>query len=1197
MHLKRLEVTGFKSFAAPLDIDFNEGITSIVGPNGSGKSNVADGIRWVLGEQSAKQLRGAKMEDVIFAGSDSRKRVNIAEVSLILDNEDEYMMSDFSEISLTRRLYRTGESEYFLNRKPCRRKDIVDLLVDSGLGKDAYSMIGQGEVDQILSSKPEDRRTIFEDAAGVLKYKSRKYESEKKLQETLDNLNRVQDILYELEEQLTPLEQQASTAKEYLQHQEEKERLDIGILVHDIEEKHASWQEYKESLADIEKEWQTEKQNLDEEKGALSRQKETLAHLESELDTRQNEWLETSEALQQQEGHRNLMVERGSNAHERLDELDRRIRELQQAWEEKRKQLDEETETLNEKISAEQQNNEQLQAIEQRLNKSKADVEKELEDLKGKYIDALNTQAASKNELRYTKEQQERIQGRLERLLSQNEGEQERLEDQVREEEKAKRECEEIEERLQTENQSYEQAQTHLTAVQEDKNDAEQKLYANYRKGEDARSRLQLLQRMDEEHAGFYQGVKAVLQAGEAQKLAGIHGAVGALIATEQRFEKAVETALGATMQHVIVEQEKDARQAIQFLKMNRQGRATFLPRTVMKPRYIPGAVLDRLRGDEGFCGVAAHVLTVDERFANVIENLLGHVVLAVDLESGNRLANMVQYRNRIVTLDGEVINPGGSMTGGSDKRKGMELLSRQREQEELEEKLKQLDAETEKLEKNVAAVKKKVETADKAVSDHRQTVDDLRTRLAEAKEAHVHLQAESGKMNSELSLYRKEKESLEAEQAQWAEQMRDLEAKVARETEENERLQADIDAKEKEKEEQEESEQALQEEFTQLRIQAAARKEQMDSQRQTVDRLKSDVAAEQKDLQAATKERENLEQRLQEVEGGSDSLDQEIEQLKQRKSELEQQIDALKQQREEQQRAIEKKEHQLSTLENRVAAAEENRYQLQVSYQHLDMELDQRLERLQADYEISYEAARQRPSFEEETVEDARKRLKLVQKSIDELGSVNIGAIDEYERVNERYQFLTEQQADLTEGRDTLITVIREMDEEMTRKFNETFALIRTYFQETFTAMFGGGEADLLLEDPDDLLETGINIYARPPGKKRQSLSLLSGGEKSLTAIALLFAILHVRPVPFCVLDEVEASLDEANVDRFANYLRTFSSQTQFIVITHRKGTMIASDILYGVTMEESGVSRLVSVKLEDYAYDEAEGVLQTGG
>ncbi|WP_160141615.1 chromosome segregation protein SMC [Salicibibacter halophilus] len=1198
LFLKRLEVTGFKSFAAPLTIDFNEGITSIVGPNGSGKSNVADGIRWVLGEQSAKQLRGAKMEDVIFAGSESRKKVNIAEVSLILDNEDEYMMSEYSEISLTRRLYRTGESEYFLNRNACRRKDIVDLLVDSGLGKDAYSMIGQGEVDQILSSKPEDRRTMFEDAAGVLKYKSRKQESEKKLQETMGNLDRVQDILHELEEQLAPLELQASTAREYLQHQEEKERLDIAILVHDIEAKHASWDEYKHSLATMEKDAEAEKQTLTEAQEDLARKKETLADVERKLDAAHNELLQTSEALQQREGHRNLMEERGTNANERLEALDRRIRELQQTWEQKSAQLEEEASVLNEKIEAERKNKKELENLENKKNKTKADVEAELETLKGDYIDALNAHAASKNERRHSKEQRERVQERLKRLFAENEESEHHLANRHEEEATAKKTYEALEQKLQAEEKALEDARVRFEAEQKKKEKAEQQLYANYRKLDDTRSRLQLLQRMDQEHAGFFQGVKAVLQASEAQKLTGVHGVVGALISTGERFEKAVETALGAAMQNVIVESEEDGRRAIQFLKMNRQGRATFLPRSVMKPRTIPGTVQERLRGAEGFCGVAAQVVAADKRFTAVIENLLGHVVLASDLKAGNRLAQIVQYRNRIVTLDGEVINPGGSMTGGSDKRKGMEILSRQREQEELQEKQKQLAAENEQQEKNVAAIKQKEQTLRQETETHKQQTEDVRTRLAEAKETHVRVQAEAEKMDAELALYTKEKQALESERQEWDAQLEHLETRERDEAEKTERIQAAIDEKEKEKEEQAQSEQEMQEAFTQLRIQAAAKKEQLDHQKQTVERLRSDVAAEQNDLHAAMNEREELEKRLQEVSGGSDNLEEEIEELQAKKAEKEQETSDLKARREEQQQSIEKKENHLAVLEKRAADKEEKRYQLQLSHHRLDIELDQLLERLQTDYEITFEAAKKRPAFEEETVEDARKRLKLVQKSIDELGHVNISAIDDYARVNERYQFLSDQQADLQEGKDTLTAAIREMDEEMTRKFRETFTMIRTYFQETFSAMFGGGEADLLLEDPQDLLETGIEIYARPPGKKRQSLSLLSGGEKSLTAIALLFAILNVRPVPFCVLDEVEASLDEANVERFANYLRTFSLQTQFIVITHRKGTMVASDILYGVTMEESGVSRLVSVRLEDYAPEtEAEEALQTIG
>lgn len=735
MHLKRLEISGFKSFASPLTVDFDRGITAVVGPNGSGKSNVADAVRWVLGEQSAKQLRGSKMEDVIFAGSESRKRVNLAQVTLVLDNEDGHLQSDYTEISMTRKLFRTGESDYKLNGTSCRRKDLVDLLVDSGLGKEAYSMIGQGEVEKILSSKPEERRAMFEDAAGVLKYKSRKQQSEKKLQETMENLDRVEDILHELEQQIEPLEIQASTAKEYIEKKEELTALDVALLAIDIEDKHKKWSVSKQDVETLQERLKTEEKQLASYTDARKEETNKLQNIEQNLETAQTKLLEASERLQQQEGHKKLMDERGTNAYTRLDELDKRITAIESEWKRKKTELDDEDQDLREKTNQLTALDEQWKELTNRASRSKEDLEEEIETLKTTYIDVLNEQAATKNELRYHDEQRKKLRHRLRILDEENKGTDEELKAQDKQHQDAMQRVKALQAKREAANDDEQSLDGEIEQAIKKKVDTEDHLYRGYRSREDVTSRLALLDRMEQEHAGFFQGVKAVLQAKDRENLTGIVGPIASLVSSDKKFETAIETALAGALQHVVVDTERSGRQAIQYLKNHREGRATFLPLDVMRARTIPKALVQKLQTHDGYLGTAKENVQYEQQLEPVVGNLLGAVIIATDLKAGNQLAQMVNYKNRIVTMDGDVINPGGSMTGGGEKRKGMELLGRKREREELREKQTSIEEAIQSLEKRVATEKETLAQLEEKKQEQLLQSETIRLELETAKE------------------------------------------------------------------------------------------------------------------------------------------------------------------------------------------------------------------------------------------------------------------------------------------------------------------------------------------------------------------------------------------------------------------------------------------------------------------------------
>ncbi|WP_066175140.1 chromosome segregation protein SMC [Bacillus marinisedimentorum] len=1180
MFLKRLDVVGFKSFAERVSVDFVPGVTAVVGPNGSGKSNITDAIRWVLGEQSAKSLRGSKMEDIIFAGSDTRKSLNVAEVALTLDNTDRFFPTDYSEITVTRRVYRSGESEFFINKQSCRLKDIVDLFMDSGLGREAFSIISQGRVEEILSSKSEDRRTIFEEAAGVLKYKHRKRKAEQKLNETQENLHRVEDIIHELEGQLEPLKIQASIARDYLEKKAELKEIEVALTVHEIEELHEQWEAQKADFArnsDLEIRLGAE---IQKKEARLEELRDTMLAIDESVNDLQEVLLIASKDLEKLEGRKEVLKERKKNYHQHRESYKQQIRD----GEEKAARLEMNLKQENQKLADYQSElsaiGEKLKQKQTELTVSDQNIEEAIENMKTDYIDLLNRQAAFRNEIRYIEEQLTQEQSKNSRLDEDSHKYSSRLEEIRNRKAEIEEKLEEKGKEIEAQAAEFHQFQQKLEKNRQSYSSSESKLYQAYQYIQQFRSKKEVLEDMQDDYSGFFQGVKEVLKARD--RIPGIAGAVAELITVPKEYETAIETALGGAMQHIVIDNEKNARSAIGFLKKMRYGRATFLPMTVLKGRSIPAGQLEAVSGHPAFIGVGAELVKHEDRYSPVISNLLGNVIVTSDLKGANDLARMLNYRYRIVTAEGDVVNPGGSMTGGAAKQKGNSLLSRQRELEHLKRKLAEAEKQTGQLEKRVKSLKETISADEKRMDEWREKISRAKMDEQALKSGLREVEMEERNASERLSLYEHEMQSYQQDRQQKSEKLDKLKKELAASTLEAKELEQTIEQLTKQKSVQQHSKEALQSDVTELKVTYAEKQQMAANQENTVARIAAEQAETKELLENAKEEFILLEEEMNSNSSGEEKLEEEIIRKRREKDESVSLISNRREERMKHQQKHDDIERELKEEKRQYKQLTELLRDEEVKINRLDVGLENRLDHLRDEYALSFDAAKAEYELTV-TAEEARTKVKLIKLAIEELGSVNTGAIEEYERIAERFSFLEEQRNDLMEAKETLHTVIAEMDEEMTRRFQSVFYDIREHFGTVFAELFGGGRADLLLTDPDNMLTTGVDIVAQPPGKKLQNLNLLSGGERALTAIALLFAILKVRPVPFCVLDEVEAALDDANVHRFAAFLKQFSAESQFIVITHRKGTMEEADVLYGVTMQESGVSKLVSVRLEE--------------
>lgn len=1182
MFLKRIELAGFKSFADKTEMEFVRGITAVVGPNGSGKSNISDGIRWVLGEQSAKSLRGGKMEDIIFAGSDARKAVNYGEVSLTLDNEDHVLPLDFNEVTVTRRVHRSGDSEYLINKQSCRLKDITELFMDTGIGKEAYSIIGQGRIEEILSTRSEDRRGIFEEASGIVKYKSRKRESVRRLDETEQNLLRIHDLVTELEDQIGPLKDQSEKAIRYKELKEQLKRKEISLYVYQIEQIHGSWSEANAKLELLKEEQLSLSTVVSAHDAKLESDRSALRQLEEEVETVQNQLLQYSESFEKNEGYGEVLKERRRNLERTREQLAASVDSGGTRLTERQEELV----RMKDKLAALQK---ELAELRDNLSAEEAKLvgvtggisQQQEESLKGNLLELMNRMAQARNEIRYADQQQEALGRRMNRAVEESGKWETQKEELLHRKEQIDRNVERFGKEIADLRSGYITESERYQTLQKLLEESQGALRKWEQKREAQTSRRDTMKEMQDDFDGFMLGVKEVLKASRKSVLHGVHGAVAELIRVPEKLELAMETALGASVQHIVMDNEAVSRQAISFLKQRQLGRATFLPLDVIRPRQVSGSDRSMAEGEAGFVGFGSELVQYDPKYSSIVGSLLGNVVIAETLEQANKIAARFQYRYRVVTLEGDVVNAGGSMTGGSHHKKSNNLLGRKRQLDQLDQEILETEKQIGKLHKGIEQVRgEMVESQDK-LDDLRKSGDDKRIEEQQASGDRKQLEHELRHVLEQAELAGQEKTSYEQE-AKEIQESRTRAEKLLSELEDEEKAthQA-IQAAEFARKANESAKDELQTQLTTLKVREGKLDQETFSLEEQLKRLQSDVDNHEKEQR---QNRKMLSSVLAELEQNAAESVKQIEDLnhfKLKKDEASKQLEFKRASRSQLSKKLELEESETKEQRTQLRSVEEQLRQTEIGVNRLDVELENILKKLSEDYELSYELAKHRYPIPED-VPAAQDEVRELKRGISALGDVNLGAIEEYQRVNERYEFLSEQKNDLVEAKTTLYQVIKEMDDEMSKRFKTTFDAIRREFGTVFTKLFGGGRADLILIDPERLLETGIDIVAQPPGKKLQNLQLLSGGERALTAMALLFAILQVKPVPFCVLDEVEAALDEANVVRFAQYLREFSEQTQFIVVTHRKGTMEEADVLYGVTMEEGGVSKLVSVKLE---------------
>lgn len=1180
MYLKRIEMQGFKSFADKTVLEFKPGITTVIGPNGSGKSNISDAIRWVLGEQSMKSLRGAKSEDIIFAGTQARKSLGFAEVSIVIDNNDNKLPIEYSEVTVTRKIYRSGETGYFINKVPCRLKDILELFMDTGIGKDGYSIIGQGKIDEILSNKSEDRRHIFEEAAGIVKYRTRKQESEKKLEQTKLNLLRINDILAEIEANIELLKLQSDKAKQFLDLREELKSIEVGLFIYNINT-------YKEKLEQLVKDEDiitSQKEAEDSKMEALQASKEELRQvvddITAQIENMQNIGFESSnkiEKINSEIGISNERIQNNTANKQRLEaeilEVKSRIEELK---EEQKQKLEKKTNLTSNKEKFEKELAEkeaELAELSKKLSAKELEIEGKKQivqdniDKKYELAAEINTQDVNYENLEKRKKQlKNEIDSVISELDSTRYGKNEISKGFYDIESKRNIAVEKLEKSVQAKEQNmqklkqYEDEISKLTYTQRMK-----------------QARHQFLIETEKEKEGYNKTVKSLLVACDKDSSLnkGIHGVLANLISVEKEYETAIEMCLGQALQNVVTSTEQDAKKMIEYLRSNSLGRASFLPIA-----SVQGKKLDKLTKMDGVIGIASDLVKCKKEYEQIILSLLGRTVVVEDMDTAIALAKKDKYSFRIVTLKGDIISSSGSISGGSVQTKTVNILGRSREIEDLEKELKKLEKqiadktaekeeyassigdsieETAKLEKELQEIEIIYATEKQKMVAVEENITRLENRLAKLKEEVT----QTEKQKEENRLLKEQKETEIQTLTQQIEELNKVIEEFALNNKDNQKYIDDLNF-----------------DITNLKISVTSFDESESSIEEMVERISQDIKNNEQSIEnknqnilAINEENTKLEQTITEYNA-------QIEQIKQEVTNSGTKVEELKQERIAKNEKLVNTENEIQSQFSTLESLKEQIIKLDVKKTKLEQDLQQVVESLWNEYELTPNSTEeyQKPN----NVATAQKQVNSLRNKIKDLGSINIDSIEEYKKTKERYDFMSEQRLDLENTASKLRKIIGDMTTTMQNQFKEKFELINKNFNEVFTELFNGGKAELILENEENILECGIDIRVQPPGKKLQNMMLLSGGEKAFTAIALLFAILKINPAPFCILDEIEAALDDVNVYRFAEYLKKFCKQTQFLVITHRKGTMEAGDSVYGVTMEENGISKLLSIKLK---------------
>ncbi|MDQ0222218.1 chromosome segregation protein SMC [Streptococcus moroccensis] len=1184
MFLKEIHMQGFKSFADKTKVVFDQGVTAVVGPNGSGKSNITESLRWALGESSAKSLRGGKMPDVIFAGTENRKPLNFASVTVVLDNKDQFIKDRGSEIKVERQIYRNGDSEYLIDGKKVRLRDVHDLFMDTGLGRDSFSIISQGRVEAIFNSKPEERRAIFEEAAGVLKYKTRKKETESKLNQTQDNLDRLEDIIYELDGQIGPLTKQAETAKQFLTLDDERQKLYLDVLVAQIKGNKTQLTQQEASLAQVQAELKTyygQQDQMEQENQDLKRKRQDLQRKGEALQSNLVRLtgliadLEGKIALHELEANQNASTK--AEAQERLE----RLKEQEAATKAELAAKQQILETTKAQLAEVEENIEHLSVEIQNFSE---DPDTVIETLREKFVLLMQEEAETSNQLTALDNQAEHLRQASASQAAELAKWQDDLKRALEEQKNSRAALDKAKTSVQQLLAEYQTASQKQVILNQTYQEAQEAMFSVLDQLKTKQAREQSLQHILKNHSNFYAGVRSVLK--EASRLGDVVGAVSDHLSFETKYQTALEIALGGASQNIIVANEEAATRAIAFLKKNRQGRATFLPLTTIKPRYLSDHNQARISQQSGFLGMAADLVRFDREHANIFQNLLGLTAIFETLEQANHAARQTRFQVRIVTLDGSEIRPGGAYAGGANRQNNSSFIKPELEQ--LTAEITTLQASLKELERQVAEHKSSLQAQEEILSQLKQRGETA--RLAEQKSAleQENKDKQVSDLENLIALHVQENgvsdlKELDANRGSLKERLVSL-------SEQKETISKQIEQVKGDKDTIEARLSDLNNDLSQARVQESQLKGEVKFAKteetrlvQEMTRLSDDMTSleaiiARKATQLTQEDNISLTTQLAESQARKDSLLQ--EQIRHR-FELED-VDGQSEDLAMRMTEARSKNEELIRSQTK----------LEAEIEHLSDRLRSLLGKLTEQFQLSFEAA----EAEAESLDNlaqAEQTLKQLEGKIRRLGPINLDAIAQFEEVSERLQFLNSQRDDLLSAKNLLLDTIQEMDQEVKERFQETFEAIRASFQQTFRQMFGGGSADLILTE-SDLLSAGIEISVQPPGKKIQSLNLMSGGEKALSALALLFAIIRVKTIPFVILDEVEAALDEANVKRFGDYLNRFDKSSQFIVVTHRKGTMAAADAMYGVTMQESGVSKIVSVKLKDLEKEQLSKVLK---
>ncbi len=1181
MYLKRLELHGFKSFADKTVLEFMPGITVVIGPNGSGKSNISDSIRWVLGEQSMKSLRGTKSEDIIFAGTETRKSLGFAEVSIVIDNSDERLPIDYTEVTVTRRIYRSGESGYFINKAPCRLKDILELFMDTGIGKDGYSIIGQGKIDEILSNKSEDRRRIFEEAAGIVKYRARKEESEKKLEQTKLNLVRINDILVEIEGNIEPLRKQSEKAKTYLDLREKLKSIEIGLFIYNINGDKRKISEIIENLNILEDQNKSEKEKLENFQKSKETLKNSIEKINLEIEDKQKESFETTRNIEKLNADINLSVQKiesNKENYERyineINELDNRIKELEEEKNERVLKQEKLSEEKNKYESELQEKQKELEEINSKLSKEELEIERKKEELSN-LVDSKYEKNSQINEKKIN----------LENLQKRKKVLEDDIYEYISEKDSKQIEKQDILSNFHEIEDKRNKLIVSIKDIQEKKKESNEKI-SFYEKEINnllseinmKSSKLKFLQETEKDKEGYVKSVKSILLALDKDKelAKGVHGVLANLLLVEEKYQIAIEMALGQAMQNIVTDTDKEAKKLIEYLRKNNIGRASFLPISEIK-----GKKLDKinLKGINGVVGIASDLVKVNNIYEKIILNLLGRTVVVDDIDNAVLLAKQNSYSFRIVTLKGDIINPSGSITGGAVINKTVNILGRKREIEELQDIVKELNNKLEFKKKEKDEYIKSIEDVliesnnlDKNLQEieivyatQKQKLELLDIDILKKEEQLNNNKAKLNTLEQEENSNLKEKEQLEKEILEIDELIDKMNIEINNFVENNKDSQKYIDD--------------LNYEITNLKISVTSFNESGLSINEIVKRVEEDIIN-------TNKNKESKLALCNDIEKNNEDLDKKIELLKDsiknanvNLEENNNQLEIIKNAKKSEEEKLVIVEEDIISQFNTIETLKEQISKVEIRKSKYELDLEQIINKMWDEYEVTPNNVE---NYEKtENVQEVQSKVSEIRGKIKELGSINIDSIEDYKQTKQRYDFIMEQKNDLEETGVKLNKVIDDMLKIMEKQFKEQFNIINKNFGEIFSELFGGGKAELKLAD-GNVLECGIDIEAQPPGKKLQNMMLLSGGERALTAIALLFAILKINPAPFCVLDEIEAALDDVNVYRYAEYLKKFTKEIQFLVITHRKGTMEAANTVYGITMEEKGISKLLSIKLK---------------